>query len=404
MSSSKPERIPTTATATTTSTTTTTTTIASASSETRKARGGSVIWTILLVGLLFSLADVFYMVWLVDRHSTAQGNRASVRAAAIKQPIESTRRDKQRILDLIERAGIDSSELDDQTIEDLPSWEEVVRLYGPKPIIYGLDRCQQFQDKTKKLGFIGTAGTFNSGTNLMSELLIANCHMQARMDKFGPRNRGIRWQVPWGKHNPPGNDGFRQGHNTYHDTSIDADTILPAVTIRDPLTWLVSMCHLHYAAHWNHSESRCPDFSEPDLETIVRYAHFRRKHTSILHLWNDYYREYLQVPFPRLIVRIEDLIFHPEETTKTVCECGGGSMREDGTFKYIVNSAKKGEEAHGKDRTGFVDAIVKYGSDKKRYQSYNFPSDLEYIRDNLDSELFQLMGYQIPDPQRAIKE
>lgn len=170
-----------------------------------------------------------------------------------------------------------------------------------------------------------------------------------------------------------------------------------------PVTWLVSMCHLHYAAHWNHSEARCPDFSEPELETIVRYAHFRRKHTSILHLWNDYYREYLEVPFPRLIVRIEDLIFHPEETTRTVCECGGGSMREDGTFKYIVNSAKKGEEAHGKDRTGFVDAIVKYGSDKKRYQSYNFPSDLEYIRDNVDSELFNLMGYQPPDPQRAIK-
>lgn len=118
------------------------------------------MWTILLAGLLFSLADVFYMVWLVDRHSVAQGNRATLRDAAIKQPIEVTRREKQRILDLIDRAGIDSSKLDDQTIEDLPSWEEVVRLYGPRPIIYGLDRCQQFQDKTKKLGFIGTAGAF----------------------------------------------------------------------------------------------------------------------------------------------------------------------------------------------------------------------------------------------------
>ena len=128
--------------------------------DTRKGRGGSVMWTILLAGLLFSLADVFYMVWLVDRHSAAQGNRAPVPAAAIKQPREVLLREKQRILDLIDRAGIDSSNLDDQTLEDLPSWEEVVRLYGPKPIIYGLDRCQQFQETTKKLGFIGTAGAF----------------------------------------------------------------------------------------------------------------------------------------------------------------------------------------------------------------------------------------------------
>lgn len=101
-------------------------------------------------------------------------------------------------------------------------------------------------------------------------------------------------------------------------------------------------------------------------------------------------------------MRIEDLIFHPEEVTTAVCECAGGSMREDGKFKYIVNSAKKGEHAHGKERTGYVDAIVKYGSDKKRYESYHVPSDLEYIRDNVDSELLTLMGYRAPDPQRAL--
>ena len=138
--------------------------------ETRKGRGGSVMWTILLAGLLFSLADVFYMVWLVDRHSGAQGNRATLRAAPIKQPRELLLKGKQRILDLIERAGIDSSKLDDQTIEDLPSWEEVVRLFGPKPIIYGLDRCQQFQDKTKKLGFIGTAGAFLGRPHMAMQL------------------------------------------------------------------------------------------------------------------------------------------------------------------------------------------------------------------------------------------
>ena len=162
------------------------------------------------------------------------------------------------------------------------------------------------------------------------------------------------------------------------------------------------MCHINYAAKWSQPDpSRCPDFSLVDLKTTVKYAEFRRQHESILHLWNDYYREYLDVSFPRLIVRIEDLIFHPEKVTTAVCKCAGGSMREDGTFQYVVNSAKKGAEAHGKERTGYIEAIIKYGSEKRRYESYQYSSDLEYIRDHLDSELINLFRYSPPDPGRA---
>lgn len=234
-----------------------------------------------------------------------------------------------------------------------------------------------------------------------------------------------------GKHTPPGDDEFRRNHKTYHDADIGADQILPAVTIRDPrkstassfvslasvcicfllhfisiatlatVTWLISMCHHPYAAKWEHAEEHCPDFSVSKLETTVKYAEFKRKHKSILDLWNDYYRDYLEVSWPRLIVRIEDLIFHPEKVTTKVCECAGGSMRPDGKFKFIVNSAKKGTQAHGKQRTGMVDAIIKYGSEKKRYESFISPKDLEYIRDNVDPELLRLMNYSPPDPSRA---
>ena len=170
-----------------------------------------------------------------------------------------------------------------------------------------------------------------------------------------------------------------------------------------PVTWLISMCHLEYAAKWQHTPDHCPDFSGNNLTTNVKYAEFRRKHDSILGLWNDYYRDYLEVPWPRLIVRIEDLIFHPEETTKTVCECAGGSMRHDGKFGYIVDSAKKGEYAHGKIRTGMVEAIIKYGSAKKRYDRYISPKDLEYIRDHVDPELFELAKYAPIDPSKLVK-
>ena len=162
-----------------------------------------------------------------------------------------------------------------------------------------------------------------------------------------------------GKHHPPGDEEFRQGHKTQKDHNVDTNNVLAAVTIRDPLTWLGSMCRHHYTAHFPWTTSRCPHFSLPDLGTRVVYNGFEREHESILHLWNSYYTEYKEAQFPRLIVRYEDLIFHPEEVTEKVCKCAGGSMRRDGRFKYIVDSAKKGVGAHGKVRTGYADALVK---------------------------------------------
>jgi hypothetical protein len=212
---------------------------------------------------------------------------------------------------------------------------------------------------------------------------------------------------PWtwtlrGKHTPPGDEAFRETHKTSKDMNGDVNNILPAVTIRDPVVWLHSMCRHEYTAKWDHSDiNHCPDFSLPELTTLVTYSDFRKKHKSILHLWNDYYQEYLKVSYPRLIVRFEDLLFHPEEVTRNVCECAGGSMRSDGKFQYIVDSAKKGDHAHGKIRTGYVDAIVKYGSATHRYQDYRFSADLEYIRDNVDKTLMGLMEYPSADPSKV---
>lgn len=77
-------------------------------------------------------------------------------------------------------------------------------------------------------------------------------------------------------------------------------------------------------------------------------------------------------------------------------------MPKNGKFNYVVDSAKKGENAHGKERTGYVDAIVKYGTETRRYRDYQkYPSDLQYIRDNANSEIMQLMGYPAADPNKV---
>ena len=118
-----------------------------------------------------------------------------------------------------------------------------------------------------------------------------------------------------------------------------------------------------------------------------------------MHHYNDYYQEYLDIDIPIMMVRFEDLVFHPKEVTQKVCECAGGKMIAK-KFSYIVESAKKGKGAHGKVRTGFVDAIVRYGNEAKRYKDHT-TSDLEFVRDNISSKLMELFKYSPIDPAKA---
>lgn len=313
--------------------------------------------------------------------------------------------DKTRILELFIDAGL--KEMDDSTYAVLPSWTDVSSLYGEEPHILGLEQCEAFKAKGNPWDhFVSTAGTFNSGTNLMAEMLIHNCHMQSRMDKLGNKNRGIRWQVPWGKHTPPGNEEYRLAHKSTKDAGVDANMILPAVTVRDPYYWMQSMCKHHYTASWRASSERCPNLtpSEMDIANFpmlanknyfpvsVRYADFNKHHESLTGLWNDWYSEYRGAEFQRLFVRYEDLLFHPRHVAESVCHCAGGTMNQ-GKFQYVVDSAKKGTGAHGKVRTGYIDAIIKYGSERNRYNGFH-TADLKYTREHLDEGFMKELGYK----------
>ena len=64
-----------------------------------------------------------------------------------------------------------------------------------------------------------------------------------------------------------------------------------------------------------------------------------------------------------------------------------------GKFQYVVDSAKKGTGAHGKVRTGYIDAIIKYGSERNRYNGYH-PEDLAYARTHLDAGFMEELGYK----------
>ena len=121
----------------------------------------------------------------------------------------------------VERYGVDDHivkiltaanvEIDEELAEQLPTWDDIVSMYGDKPIIHGLDTCQTYRDTVKpEARMLGPAGMFNTGTNLLFELMKVNCNIKEARNvpsvdpllpiKYRePRRNGMRWQAPWGK-------------------------------------------------------------------------------------------------------------------------------------------------------------------------------------------------------------
>ena len=85
---------------------------------------------------------------------------------------------------------------------------------------------------------------------------------------------------------------------------------------------------------------------------------------SLIHFWAQWYKEYLEADYPRLLVRFEDLQFHAKEVIDIVCQCAGAVPRnEDTVFRYVVDSAKWGP-AHSDRTSNMVTTMIKYGTDK----------------------------------------
>lgn len=105
---------------------------------------------------------------------------------------------KEPILKIFEQAGIPP--LTPQEIEQLPSWQQIIELIGPHPVIGGLDTCEEYKEKVPAVErMMGSSGMFNTGTNLVTHLLKNNCKIPERVEKYGPdasrEAHGMRWQV-----------------------------------------------------------------------------------------------------------------------------------------------------------------------------------------------------------------
>ena len=101
--------------------------------------------------------------------------------------------DKQNIISILEKSGL---EVTQSIIDSLPTEKEVQSLYGSKPVIIGLETCSKFQSTIPESdAYIGGSGMFNTGTNLLADMLLKYCVMPKRvvseeqMNIFGDQKR-----------------------------------------------------------------------------------------------------------------------------------------------------------------------------------------------------------------------
>ena len=190
--------------------------------------------------------------------------RPHLRPRAPPPPRPDPRPNKQ-IAGLAERARLEREKAKAEPVADIG----LPPMYGgpaTKPKTLGLERCAAFRSAQGPRGRPAVAGLFNTGTNFLMKLLRMNCDFpdacpaqpHIRVDKDNPYAAEIRimaemqlarrnhcspflLQVPWGKHNPV---DWRGQHSAQGLEGVDVDGVLPVVVVKDPFTWMRSMCRV----------------------------------------------------------------------------------------------------------------------------------------------------------------
>jgi hypothetical protein len=308
--------------------------------------------------------------------------------------------DKEPILKLLHDAGV--KDLDVAVVAQLPTWSQVTKLYGDsdKPVVVGLETCAAFRASVPaNQAYLATAGFFDTGTNALTYYMRANLVMPSHTAP-GHHN-GILTQVPWDKH---WFFRLRNNHTAPNHEQYAKQNVLPIVTIRDPLSWMQSICRQPYLVRWPHSTKHCPNLVPDDSElggdsipVSIPSMTGSKEWPSLAYVWNDYYRDYLQTDTPRLMVRFEDLLFRPKAVLEIVKECAGAAWQDETAFYYVVDGSKWEHVRFNGPQSNLISAMIKHGNPTRRTRNMT-EADLQYAGSVLDEELLRLFHYQRPYP------
>ena len=360
-----------------------------------------ILYSLVGFGLFVLLADVSF--WLKELPGNTH-NSPVPKEPTKRVPLspQDEKEGRQAVAAILRKAGATVNKDD---LAKLPTQQQIEEQYGPEPIIQGLEHCEAFRERVPpEKRMLGAAGMFSTGTNLVTHLLKRNCYIPERLaanggsfDKVTKEQLGMRWQVPWGKHTPA---SYKTKHATKQAQEISKDDILPVVSIRNPWRWMQSMCKNPYSAKWPHFNI-CPHLKSDNDQWIpvsVKYGAGTENYTSLVHLWLDWYQQYLvEAEYPHLVVRMEDLTFYTEKTVSIVCECAGGRIRDDQPFQYIVESAKADSPGHDTS-TGLTVAWIKYSQTLEPLAGFIQP-DYEAALSALENDphsFMDLFSYQHP--------
>ena len=142
----------------------------------------------------------------------------------------------------------------------------------------------------------------------------------------------------------------------------------------------------------------------------VKYSNFTRHHRSLVHFYNEWYQEYLELQdYPHLLIRMEDLLFFPDEVVPQICACAGGVLTlgnsTNRSIRLVVESAKSKHStkfmAEGQEHTGYLDALIRYGTSATRFKGMT-PQDLQYAGHYLDKNIMDLFQYGYPSESSTV--
>jgi len=296
-------------------------------------------------------------------------------------------------------------------------------LYGPLPQSLKDSfqaTCSNYRARVPyKKRMLGVAGLFNTGTNLLAALLDYNCNFAGRrvnVDGGSLMGAGpVLWQVPYGKHHPSSFRGFTdigagdRGLWSNSGGRLTVDNMMPVIVVKDPLTWMTSMCRTRYLVEgeWHKKKhGNCPSLTDPAKSAVdVRWTdhptwvgHVPVNHSefaSMIDFWSTWHRDYANLAEPPIFVRFEDLLFDTAAAIEPICKCAGGTVSRP--VHMMTENVKIGAKIGGITDKEHHSTKQRYADPLKRAGKYS-RRDLEFIRDHPDGKLMmERFGYFV-DP------
>jgi hypothetical protein len=122
------------------------------------------------------------------------------------------------------------------------------------------------------------------------------------------------------------------------------------------------------------------------------------QYNNVMLFLNRWYEPYFRsTSYPMAMARLEDLVYRPKEVVTKICECVGGVMRPEFSYRVQTSNLGPGHGSHGE--SNLLTSFVKYGKPLEEYYEMLSPTDKRVLRISVSNSdgFFGAMGYKLID-------